>query len=69
MLAPFLFTNILIGMEINKEFNSRHSMLEFSLFMAVPSADYYLPTKDKYQTFYVSSSCIFTSLTVNDTIE
>ena len=46
-------------MEKNKEFKSRHFMLDFTLFMKVPSDNYYLSTKDKYQTFYVSSSCIF----------
>ena len=37
--------------------------------MAVPSADYYLSTEDKYQTFYVSSSCFIPSLTVTNTID
>ena len=56
-------------METKKEFNSRPSMLDFPLFVAIPSEDYYLSTKDKYQKFYVSSYCILTSLTVTDTIE
>ena len=34
---------------------SIHAMLYFPIFMAVPSADYYLSTKDIYQLFYVRS--------------
>ena len=44
-------------------------MLDFSLFVAVPSSDSYLSTEDKYQTYYVRSYRIFTSFTVTDTIE
>ena len=44
-------------------------MLEYPLFVAVTSADYYLSTKDIYQTFCFSLSYIFTSLIVADTIE
>ena len=33
-------------------------MFDFPLFMAVPSANYYLLTNDIQQTFYVSSSCV-----------
>ena len=44
-------------------------MLDFPPFMEVPSEDYYLSMEDKYQIFYVSSSCLFTSLTVTDIIE
>ena len=56
-------------METKKEFNNRQYMLTLPIFMSVTSADYYLSTEDKYKTFYVSSSCTFTLLTVNDTIE
>ena len=59
MLAPLFFTNS-FGWYGNKKGNyNRHSMLSFTLFMVVSSEDLYLSVKDKYQTFYVSSSCIF----------
>ena len=68
MVTNLFFTNM-FGRYGNKGGNySRHSMLDFPLFMAVPSADYYLSTKDRWQTLYVSSSCILKSLTVTDTI-
>ena len=42
MLAPLLFTNM-FGMYGNKEWKySRHSMLDFPLFMTVSSFDCYL---------------------------
>ena len=69
MLTPLFFTKILFDMETNNPFNNRHSMLSFPIFVAVPSAYYYLSMEDKYQIFYVSSSCLFTSLTVTDIIE
>ena len=56
-------------METNRGFNSRHKTLYFTLFMSVTSIDYYLSTKDKYQTFYVSLSRLFKSLTFNATLE
>ena len=34
-------------------------MLPFTIFMEGPSEDHYLSTKEKYQTLYASSSCIF----------
>ena len=55
-------------METKKEFNSRHYMLDFPLFMEVTSAYYYLSTDEKYQTLCVSSSFIITSLKVTETI-
>ena len=54
-------------METKKEFDSRNYMLDFTLFMAVPAEYYYLSAKEKYHTFYVSSSCNLISLTVIDT--
>ena len=36
--------------------NSRHFVLDFTLFMAVPSQDYYLSIDNKQQKLYVSSS-------------
>ena len=56
-------------METQKIFNSRYYVLAHPLFMSVTSADYYSPTKKKQKTFYVSSSCIFILLSLNDNIE
>ena len=68
MITHLFFTNM-FGRYGNKGGNySRHSMLDFLLFMAVPSEDYYLSMKDRCQTLYVRSSCILKSLTVTDTI-
>ena len=55
-------------METEREVNSRHSMLDFKLLMAVPSAGYYLSTKDKYKTFYVRPSC-FPQCTIDKPFE
>ena len=53
MLEHPLFTNM-FGWYRSKEGNySRHSMLDFILFMAIKSEDYYLSTKDKYQILYL----------------
>ena len=50
MVAHLFFTSI-FGRYGNKEENYIiHYMLAFQLFMAVPSEDYYLKMKDKYQT-------------------
>ena len=54
-------------METKKEFDSRNYMLDFTLFMAVPAEYYYLSAKEKYHTFYVSSSCLISSSTVTET--
>ena len=44
-------------------------MLAFPLFLAISSEDYDSSMKKKYHIFYVSSSFLFVSLTVTDTIE
>ena len=59
MLAPLFITNS-FGWYGNKEGNySIYFMLDFS-FTAIPSEDYCLSLKDKYQTLYDSSSCLIT---------
>ena len=40
-LEFLFFIRVLVGMESNKEFNGRHDMLDFPLFMEVPSEYYY----------------------------
>ena len=36
ILSPWLFINIFVIMETKKEFNCRHCMLDFPIFVAVP---------------------------------
>ena len=68
MLAPLLFFKCFSF--LNKEGkSSRHYMLAFPLLWVVISAYSYLSMKDKYNTFYVSSSFIFTTLQFTDTKE
>ena len=68
MLAYLSFINS-FGWYGSKEGNySRHSMLDFTLCLVVTPEDYYLSMKYRWKTLYVSSSYLFTSLTVTDTI-
>ena len=50
ILAPLLFIYIFDRYRSKEVKYIRHSMLAFTLFMVLPSADYYLSIKDKYQT-------------------
>ena len=58
ILAPLAFTKGFGTYRTKLVKYSRNHMIDFPIINADTLADYYLSTKDKYKTFYVSSYCI-----------
>ena len=56
--TTLFFTNCFGQYEKKEAIYSRNYMLDFPLFMAVPSAYYYLSVNNIHKIFYDSSSCV-----------